>query len=469
MKSRVSRESAKPGPPQSRLQARPAILENPVGHTESAALSNGLAPSIVHKVVNSPGESLDSRTRGFFEKRFHQDFSHVRIHADPEAAESARAVRARAYTVGNHVAFGPGNFSLGTREGTALLAHELAHTVQQSPGGAALIQTGSFRMSQPEDAAERQADATAAHVAGWSHGPTGNAVRSPALSRAPELCLQRQPKANAPDTGLKRLEKTVDEAAKQAAEKVQGGGKDKPGGHIPTGPELRHVPDPAKPPKPKTHVPPEDLRPDPREKSPVKPADPVPDTKKTPPVPDPGKREMQVAEGVAVQSGPAQAGMAVQGALQDKSYVPGKVYEFFDSFKAQFGILQPTYALQYSHLQPVKPIAGTAASPLPPPDTMQASATFSPVVITKGNLTISPQIGVAAAVGWDGSGAPKQPGSSGTHGQVLGVVNLQVDYKLDDNFSITGSVGDQRGLDVGPEGVKGTNAVTGSVLGTLHF
>jgi hypothetical protein len=112
------------------------------------------------------------------------------------------------------------------------------------------------------------------------------------------------------------------------------------------------------------------------------------------------------------------------------------------------------YTLRYSHLQPVQPIAETKANPFPPPDTVQGSATISPVVITVGNLTISRQIGVAAAVGWDGSGAPRRRGSSGTHGQLLGVVNLQVDSKLDDNFSITGSVGDHGDWTWDPKGPR---------------
>lgn len=426
------------------------------------------APSLVKEVVHSPGMELNPAVRSPMERRFGHDFRNVRIHADGQGAESANAVGAKAYTVGNHVAFASGEYAPQSVKGKHLLAHELAHTIQQSAAGATSLGARNLPLIQPDEATERQAKAAAEHVMERGRGPVTNAPR-PALSRAPGLCVQRQPDGTAPNSGLKRLEKTVDEAAKKAAEKVQGGGVDKPGGHIPTGPELRHVPDPAKPPKPKTHVPSEDLRPKARENPPAKPADPAPDTAKTPPVPDPGKREMQVAEGVAVQSGPTQAGMAVQGAFQDKNYVPGKVYDFFNLFKAQVGVLQPTYALQYSELNPIKPMAGTKANPQPPPDTVQGSATFSPIVITKGNLTISPQIGVAAAVGWDGSGAPKQPGSSGTHGQLLGVINLQVDYKLDDSFSITGSVGDQGGLDLGPDGAKGTNAVTGSVVGTLHF
>src|SRR5262249_49688029 len=70
-------------------------------------------------------------TRSFFESRFHHDFSLVRIHANSEAAESARALEATAYTVGHHLVFGAGEYSPGTPAGKKLLAHELTHVVQQ--------------------------------------------------------------------------------------------------------------------------------------------------------------------------------------------------------------------------------------------------------------------------------------------------------------------------------------------------
>jgi hypothetical protein len=66
------------------------------------------------------------------EPRFGADFGHVRVHTDDRAAASARAVAARAYTVGSHLVFGDGTYSPGTTSGRRLLAHELAHVVQQS-------------------------------------------------------------------------------------------------------------------------------------------------------------------------------------------------------------------------------------------------------------------------------------------------------------------------------------------------
>jgi hypothetical protein len=87
-------------------------------------------------VLHSPGRPLDAATRASLEPRFGHDFSRVRIHADAKAAESARAVAAHAYTVGSDVVFGAGRYTPGTESGRRLLAHELAHTIQQgaAPG-----------------------------------------------------------------------------------------------------------------------------------------------------------------------------------------------------------------------------------------------------------------------------------------------------------------------------------------------
>jgi hypothetical protein len=88
-------------------------------------------PPIVHDVLRSPGHPLDANTRGSMNSRFGHDFSRVRVHTDAQADESARAVNARAYTVGSDVVFGAGWYAPGTKEGQRLLAHELVHVVQQ--------------------------------------------------------------------------------------------------------------------------------------------------------------------------------------------------------------------------------------------------------------------------------------------------------------------------------------------------
>lgn len=89
------------------------------------------ASAIVSEVLSSPGQPLDERVRGFMEPRFGHDFSHVRIHADEKAAASASAVNAHAYTTGREIVFGAGRYAPETSAGRSLLAHELAHVLQQ--------------------------------------------------------------------------------------------------------------------------------------------------------------------------------------------------------------------------------------------------------------------------------------------------------------------------------------------------
>jgi hypothetical protein len=90
------------------------------------------APATVHEVLASPGVPLDPSTRAFMESRFGHDFSRVRVHADVRSAESARSIDSLAYTVSNNVVFAAGQYAPETSAGRRLIAHELAHVVQQS-------------------------------------------------------------------------------------------------------------------------------------------------------------------------------------------------------------------------------------------------------------------------------------------------------------------------------------------------
>lgn len=99
-------------------------------------------PPSVHEALDGAGQPLDSATRSYMEARFGRDFSAVRIHTDSRAATSADAVAAFAYTAGEHIVFAAQRYSPHTPQGRHLLAHELAHVVQQTqPGfGGAVIQ-----------------------------------------------------------------------------------------------------------------------------------------------------------------------------------------------------------------------------------------------------------------------------------------------------------------------------------------
>jgi hypothetical protein len=109
------------------------------------------APPIVHDVLHSSGQPLDAQTRGFMESRFGYDFSDVKLHTDARAAKSAQALNANAYTVGQHIALGEGQYSPQTPAGKQLLAHELTHVVHQSGGssGAPTLQRQPQGQAKP--------------------------------------------------------------------------------------------------------------------------------------------------------------------------------------------------------------------------------------------------------------------------------------------------------------------------------
>ncbi|HEX8693836.1 MAG TPA: DUF4157 domain-containing protein [Longimicrobium sp.] len=100
-------------------------------HVGTSEVGQSEIPSIVHEVVRSPGEALEPASRNFMESYFGHDFSAVRVHTGSEAAEAARVVQAKAFTVNPNIVFGHSEFAPGTTEGRRLMAHELAHVIQQ--------------------------------------------------------------------------------------------------------------------------------------------------------------------------------------------------------------------------------------------------------------------------------------------------------------------------------------------------
>ena len=109
----------------------PAFLQR-----KETATVHGAAPppAVPHATPAEAGAPLDSATRATVEPRFGCDFGDVRIHTGGAAAQLAETLGARAYTTGRDIVFGGGEFSPGTAGGRHLLAHELAHVVQQRRG-----------------------------------------------------------------------------------------------------------------------------------------------------------------------------------------------------------------------------------------------------------------------------------------------------------------------------------------------
>jgi hypothetical protein len=137
-----------------------------------------LAPAAEASIrrATSGGEPLPGKVRAAMEPAFGADFSGVRVHRDAAAADSARGIGARAYTVGNHVAFGQGQWAPGSDRGDHLIAHELTHTLQDG-GATARTVRGDF-LDDLGDAAGAVADAaseTASEVAGAAAGAANDA------------------------------------------------------------------------------------------------------------------------------------------------------------------------------------------------------------------------------------------------------------------------------------------------------
>jgi hypothetical protein len=106
----------------------------PVRRKEQSAAAPPVTPSIAANInaLRGGGSALPDALRVFFEPRFGADFGGVRVHTDARADEAARSIDAKAFTVGNDIAFRSGQFTPGSHEGQKLLAHELTHVVQQS-------------------------------------------------------------------------------------------------------------------------------------------------------------------------------------------------------------------------------------------------------------------------------------------------------------------------------------------------
>lgn len=147
----------------------------------------------------SGGRALEDPVRAEMEARLGHDFSAVRVHTDEAAHRTAVALDAHAYTIGSQIAFQRGRYDHTSAEGRGLLAHELAHVLQQGRGPEGGDgRPGRIHVSDPGDRSEREATAVAAHAmappAGTSDLPGHSAHRSTApFPSGPGLVLRRSP------------------------------------------------------------------------------------------------------------------------------------------------------------------------------------------------------------------------------------------------------------------------------------
>jgi predicted deacylase len=141
------------------------------------------ADALVDRALSTGGQPLDAATQANFANRTGHDLGGVRVHNDGAAAASARALAARAYTVGPDIVFGAGAFAPGTPQGQRLLAHELTHVVQQRAASSpAARQPAPLTVSAPGDRAEREAERVAGALEG--HGDPAPIAERPGATLA---------------------------------------------------------------------------------------------------------------------------------------------------------------------------------------------------------------------------------------------------------------------------------------------
>jgi len=117
-------------------QRQPMEEEEELQAKEMPGKTPTVAPNLKFRInsLKGGGQPLDSTTRSFFEPRFGHDFSNVRVHTDSFSADTAKSINARAFTLGNHVVMGAGEYQPKSQAGQRLLGHELTHVVQQEKG-----------------------------------------------------------------------------------------------------------------------------------------------------------------------------------------------------------------------------------------------------------------------------------------------------------------------------------------------
>jgi uncharacterized protein DUF4157 len=190
-------------------------LQRLAGNSSVGSMLSEKEESPVRDVVRSDdGEPLDSKTRGDMESRLGEDLSDVRVHTGGKADASARSINAQAYTVGNDVVFGGGKYQPNTPTGQRVIAHELAHVVQQRSGPVDGTEApGGIKVSDPSDRFEQAAEQTADRAMSDPSAPLSAEAASPSSAS-----VQREAKPGEEEEEVQSL------AAQRAA---AGGEEDK--------------------------------------------------------------------------------------------------------------------------------------------------------------------------------------------------------------------------------------------------
>ena len=137
--------------------------EKAAGNTSSAGETG--VPEPVRDVISSSGQPLDTSIQRVMEDRMGDSLGDVRIHTGPQAAAACESINARAFTIGNHIAFNSGEYDPESPEGQHVLAHELAHVRQQTQGAVSMLPQEDVELEiDPDLQLEREAEETAQQV-----------------------------------------------------------------------------------------------------------------------------------------------------------------------------------------------------------------------------------------------------------------------------------------------------------------
>lgn len=167
---------------ESTVQKTASSLEITDNRREDANSKTNLVSPIYS--LKDKGKPLTQEQRIFYEPRFRHDLSRVRIHTDASASATARDLGAHAFTLGNHIVFAAGQYLPDTPSGQRLLAHELAHTIQQRNA----IETTHPEIGHPRSQAESEARLTGSMI------PTNQTA--PVFSSFGIQTIQREPVDN---------------------------------------------------------------------------------------------------------------------------------------------------------------------------------------------------------------------------------------------------------------------------------
>jgi hypothetical protein len=151
---------------------------------------------LVRRPLNAPGESvcpsplpgsfgrpLDPEALNSMEAALGFSFGHVRVHTNRVAVQSARSIGARAYAAGNHLVFDDSQYAPEGRAGRWLLAHELAHVIQQSPNGLGKLRDTLSPIAAPENSSATTETRSGSLVQRKPVTPVGGSSSVPGLSK----------------------------------------------------------------------------------------------------------------------------------------------------------------------------------------------------------------------------------------------------------------------------------------------